>query len=415
VKKDESDDEESIEVVKTAPKNGHAKNAKPAQAKKTVVQHDSDDSDDESNKKPANKKAASPKKVTASPKKALASPKKAPVKKPVTKKDDSDDDDSDEPKAKAPVKKPVTKKDDSDDEDDSDSDKPKGKAPVKKPVTKKDESEDEEEETKPTNGTKTETTDDGGHNELFVKNLGYQTTEDGLYNFFSTYGTVTKVKILTNKEDGRSKGIGFVEFSSNSECKTALDAGTNGGLNLDGRDLQVNYSGQKPEPSGNGYGNQGGYGGGQRGGFGGGDRAPRQNSGNTIFVGNLPYKVNENAIKGLFKDCGNVMDVRIAKDRDTGKVKGFAHVEFDSAEAVQNAILKNGVEMEGRQLKVDASEQKSGGGGRGGFGGGRGGGRGGRGGFGGGRGRGGFGDPMAKAQRSGAVLPPSGNKISFDD
>jgi len=120
--------------------------------------------------------------------------------------------------------------------------------------------------------------------------------------------------------------------------------------------------------------------------------------------------VTENSIKNLFKDCGNVLVVRIAKDRDTGRVKGFAHVEFESGESVQKAVSKNGaIELEGRQLKVDASESKGGSsGGRGGFGGGRGG-------FGGGRGRGGFGDPMARAQKSGAVLPPSGNKTTFDD
>lgn len=73
-------------------------------------------------------------------------------------------------------------------------------------------------------------------------------------------------------------------------------------------------------------------------------------------------------------------------------MKGFAHIDFESADGVQNAIAKNGIEFEGRELKVDASQAKSGGGGggRGGYGGGRGGGRGGsRGGRGGGGGYGG--------------------------
>ena len=73
-------------------------------------------------------------------------------------------------------------------------------------------------------------------------------------------------------------------------------------------------------------------------------------------------------------------------------MKGFAHIDFESADAVTNAIEKNGMEFEGREIKVDASQAKSGGsggygggrgGGRGGYGGGRGGGRGGRGGSGG--------------------------------
>jgi len=121
------------------------------------------------------------------------------------------------------------------------------------------------------------------------------------------------------------------------------------------------------------------------------------------------------ALKNLFKDCGGIIDVRIAKDKETGKMKGFAHVDFEAPEGVQNAILKNGMDMDGRPLKIDASENKNaGGGGRGGFGGGRGG----RGGFGGGRGgRGGRGggDPMQRSQKSGAILPPSGNVVQFDD
>jgi len=55
-------------------------------------------------------------------------------------------------------------------------------------------------------------------------------------------------------------------------------------------------------------------------------------------------------------------------------MKGFGHVDFESAEAAQNAVAKNGCELEGRALKVDLSEAKQGGfgGGRGGFGGSRG-------------------------------------------
>lgn len=84
-----------------------------------------------------------------------------------------------------------------------------------------------------TNGNKPKPQESAGHNELFVRNLSYNTTEESLQSYFETYGTVTKVKILTNRDDGRSKGIGFVEFSSNEEAKAALDDAAN--LNCDGR------------------------------------------------------------------------------------------------------------------------------------------------------------------------------------
>ena len=91
-------------------------------------------------------------------------------------------------------------------------------------------------------------------------------------------------------------------------------------------------------------------------------------------------------------------------------MKGFAHIDFASADAVSKAIEKNGVEFEGRPLKIDASTSKAGGSGgaRGGFGGGRG-----RGGFGGGRGGG---DPMARAQKSGAIINNGARNVTtFDD
>jgi len=68
---------------------------------------------------------------------------------------------------------------------------------------------------------------------LFVKNLSYNTTEDSLSEFFEKYGTVKNVKILKSRDDGRSKGLGFVEFESNEEAKAALDDSCN--LHLDGR------------------------------------------------------------------------------------------------------------------------------------------------------------------------------------
>jgi nucleolin len=267
---------------------------------------------------------------------------------------------------------------DSSDEDNKMLNKKRAGKGADKKVAKKVEadSDSEEEEVVHTKKAPVAEASAGEHNELFVKNLSWKTDENSLAEFFGTYGTVTKTKLLYTP-DGKSKGIAFVEFSSNSEAKAALDDGAN--LNCDGRDLTVNYSGQKPtgdrpeRPA---------YGGGQGG----------QGDKHTAFVGNLPFKADENALADFFKKCGGIVEVRLAKDRDTGKLKGFGHIDFENAECLQKAMEMNGSELDGRQLKVDVSTPKSGGsGGRGGFGGGRGGGRGGdfRGGRGGGRGFGG--------------------------
>ena len=113
-------------------------------------------------------------------------------------------------------------------------------------------------------------------------------------------------------------------------------------------------------------------------------------------------------MKKFFKDCGKILDVRIAKKPD-GKLKGFAHIDFENSEAVDKAVEKNGQELQGRALKIDKSQ-----GGKGGAGG-SGGKRGGPGGRGRGKGREPV-DPLAKARKSGGIIAPTENKVTtYDD
>ncbi len=125
-----------------------------------------------------------------------------------------------------------------------------------------------------------------------------------------------------------------------------------------------------------------------------------------IFVGNLNYRTTPDGLRELFSAHGEVLDVFIGTDRETGRSRGFGFVTMGSKEAGAAAIEGlNGKEFEGRALVVNEAQPRAprpagggfgggGGGGRGGFGGGGGrggfgGGGGGRGGFGGGGGRGG--------------------------
>ena len=91
---------------------------------------------------------------------------------------------------------------------------------------------------------------------LYVGNLSYNTTEDGLRNLFSGFGSVASVKIIFDRETGNSKGFGFIEMSTDEEATAAI-TGTNG-QEFDGRQLRVNEAIDKPRRergSGGGYGN----------------------------------------------------------------------------------------------------------------------------------------------------------------
>ena len=111
-----------------------------------------------------------------------------------------------------------------------------------------------------------------------------------------------------------------------------------------------------------------------------------------LYVGNLSYQTTEDDLRQLFMGAGEVTNVAIITERDTGRSKGFGFVEMSTEEEANKAQqMFNGHSLLNRALKVDIARPREdrpmgggGGGGRGGDRGGRGGGRGDRGG---GRGR----------------------------
>jgi RNA recognition motif-containing protein len=100
---------------------------------------------------------------------------------------------------------------------------------------------------------------------LYVGNLPYTATEDGLKTHFSSAGSVASVKIIMDRETGRSKGFGFVEMESDDGAQSAVSQLD--GQEFEGRSLRVSEAKPQPERESRG----GGFGGGgSRGGFGGG-------------------------------------------------------------------------------------------------------------------------------------------------
>lgn len=100
--------------------------------------------------------------------------------------------------------------------------------------------------------------------------------------------------------------------------------------------------------------------------------------GSKVYVGNLPFSVDEQQLRALFEEGDReVLEVNIVMDRDTGRPRGFAFVNMASQEEAQAAITAlNGRDLGGRALTVNMArdrEPRAGGPGRGGFG--RGGGR----------------------------------------
>lgn len=81
---------------------------------------------------------------------------------------------------------------------------------------------------------------------------------------------------------------------------------------------------------------------------------------NKLFVGNLPWSVDDAALGELFSSYGEVTSARVITDRDSGKSRGFGFVEFESSEDAETAMNEmDGVEVEDRELNVDEAKPKN--------------------------------------------------------
>src|SRR6478609_8072123 len=107
--------------------------------------------------------------------------------------------------------------------------------------------------------------------DIYVGNLPYTATEEDVTGLFAAYGPVERVKIITDRETGRSKGFAFVTLGDQSQLNASIEALN--GYDYQGRALRVNASEPKESKPGgfrSGGGGGGGYGGERRGGGGGG-------------------------------------------------------------------------------------------------------------------------------------------------
>ncbi len=98
---------------------------------------------------------------------------------------------------------------------------------------------------------------------LFVGSLSWNTTDATLRSAFEKFGAMSEVKVVTDRDTGRSRGFGFVSFVEEEDAKKAIAAMN--GTELDGRTIKVDMAQEKESRPGGGRGGGGG-GGGRRGG-----------------------------------------------------------------------------------------------------------------------------------------------------
>ncbi|KAJ3029627.1 hypothetical protein HDV00_009522 [Rhizophlyctis rosea] len=193
---------------------------------------------------------------------------------------------------------------------------------------------------------------------LYVGNLPYSVGWQDLKDLFRNAGNVVRADIPTDWQN-RSKGFGTVVMSTVEEARkaTAMYAGFEwNGRRLDVREDRTYVEGAQPRsaPQNNNY-SAPSYGAPAAAGAG------ASAAGRQLFVGNLPFTVQWQELKDMFREAGNVQRADVTQDQQ-GRSRGYGQVLMATVDEAQNAIkLLNGREVQGRTIEVRedkfASEQ----------------------------------------------------------
>lgn len=188
-------------------------------------------------------------------------------------------------------------------------------------------------------------------NELFVRGLPYSADEDQVKEVFSKLGKVRFAKIL-KKEDGSSKGIGFVRFFSTEDAKNVLNESEN--IKIEGRSVKLSFSkGKGASPSGSMPSKPSN----RECGLSLPERS--HDTATKLFVSNLSFKAQEGDIISLFSKYGQLTELRLPLNEE-GKRKGFCFIGFSSVESGEKALSANGQDLKGRNIRVEISNDRGG-------------------------------------------------------
>ncbi|XP_059452107.1 28 kDa ribonucleoprotein, chloroplastic-like [Corylus avellana] len=171
---------------------------------------------------------------------------------------------------------------------------------------------------------------------LFAGNLPYDMDSEKLAEVFNEAGVVEIAEVIYNRETDRSRGFGFVTMSTVEEAEKAVEMFN--GYDINGRILTVNKAaprGSRPE------------------------RARVNEPSFRIYVGNLPWQVDDARLEQVFSEHGKVVNARVVSDQETGRSRGFGFVTMSSETELQDAIAAlDGQTLDGRAIRVNVAEER---------------------------------------------------------
>ncbi|EED13412.1 nucleic acid-binding protein [Talaromyces stipitatus ATCC 10500] len=168
---------------------------------------------------------------------------------------------------------------------------------------------------------------------VYVGNLFFDVTAEDLKNRMQSYGVIEKATIIHDAR-GLSKGFGYVTFDSVEAAQRAIDEMSQ--QIYEGRRVLVQFSASGPSEK---------------------QSRPKSKPTRSLYIGNLAYDLSDRELNDIFKSVRNVVEVRVAVDRQSGSPRGFAHADFLDIPSAQAALeILSSKAPHGRRLRVDFSQ-----------------------------------------------------------
>eukprot|EP00300_Choanocystis_sp_HF-7_P021366 c20768_g9_i1.p1 GENE.c20768_g9_i1~~c20768_g9_i1.p1 ORF type:complete len:242 (+),score=57.90 c20768_g9_i1:33-758(+) len=162
---------------------------------------------------------------------------------------------------------------------------------------------------------------------LIVLGLSWNTTEETMREYMSSFGDVRDVQVMRDRATGRARGFGFVTFVNPEDVKKVLEQKEH---SIDGRKVEPKQAVPK-------------------------FKSPPSKPAR-IFVAKLPLDLSLVEFRRYFDRFGEITDAYLPKDHTTGAVKGFGFVSYADSAAVEAIMLQTTHELGGKQVVIDRAE-----------------------------------------------------------
>jgi RNA-binding protein Musashi len=164
------------------------------------------------------------------------------------------------------------------------------------------------------------------HGKMFIGGLNWDTTEQGLRDYFSKFGEVIDFTIMRDNATGKSRGFGFLTFAD----PKSVDEVIRTDHVLDGKLIDPKRAIARDE----------------------------QDKVGKIFVGGIDPMVNEQDFNDFFSQFGSIIDAQLMIDKDTGRSRGFGFITYDSPEAVERVCVNKYLSLKGKAMEVKRAEPR---------------------------------------------------------